>query len=205
MAYSSYLYALEMGKDEIVKIMNLLHLIGEDAGVSVQIKERRARLYRVAYSWCHDRTLADDLAQEALARGLSHLHQLRDAAQLDSWLFKILHNCWRDCLRCQKDFQDVEDMEDFLYAHDETPEFINSRSQIVNRVRAAVALLPIGQRQVLTLVDLEEFSYNQVAEILAIPVGTVMSRLCRGRSALKDKLIELAPAAHNAALLRIVK
>lgn len=184
--------------------MNLLHLLGVNAGIGAQIKERRTRLYRVAYSWCHDRTLADDLAQEALARGLSHLHQLRDPAQLDSWLFKILHNCWRDCLRCQKDFQDVEDLEDFLYAHDETPESINSRSQVVNRVREAVALLPIGQRQVLTLVDLEEFSYNQVAEILAIPVGTVMSRLCRGRLALKEKLIELAPVTKGT-LLRIVK
>lgn len=184
--------------------MNLLHLMGMTTGVSTQIKERRTRLYRVAYSWCHDRTLADDLAQEALARGLSHLHQLRDPAQLDSWLFKILHNCWRDCLRCQKDYQDVEDLEDFLYAHDEDPEHINSRSQVVDKVRAAVAKLPIGQRQVLTLVDLEEFSYNQVAEILAIPVGTVMSRLCRGRQALKVSLIELAPTVKDAGL-RIVK
>ncbi len=184
--------------------MNLLDLVGVNIGISAQIKERRTRLYRVAYSWCHDRTLADDLAQEALTRGLSHLHQLRDPAQLDSWLFKILHNCWRDCLRCQKDFQDVEDLEDHLYAHNETPESINSRSQVVDRVRAAIALLPIGQRQVLTLVDLEEFSYNQVADILAIPVGTVMSRLCRGRVALKEALIELAPVTKGA-VLRIVK
>ncbi|MDR3391513.1 MAG: RNA polymerase sigma factor [Sulfuriferula sp.] len=184
--------------------MSLLHLFGVNTGVGAQIKERRARLYRVAYSWCHDRALADDLVQEALARGLSHLHQLRDPMQMDSWLFKILHNCWRDCLRCQKDFQDVEDMEDYLYAHDETPERINSRTQVVDRVRAAVALLPIGQRQVLTLVDLEEFSYNQVAEILAIPVGTVMSRLCRARIALKQTLIELAPVTKNT-VLRIVK
>ncbi len=180
--------------------MNLLHIFG----LGTQIKERRARLFRVAYAWSHDRTMADDLVQEALARGLSRMHQLRDPAQLDSWLFKILHNCWRDCLRCQKDFQDVEDMEDYLYAHDETPEHINSRNQVVDKVRAAVALLPIGQRQVLTLVDLEEFSYNQVADILAIPVGTVMSRLCRGRQTLQHTLIELAPASKNFAL-RIVK
>ena len=185
--------------------MNLLHLMGVNTGVATQIKERRTRLYRVAYSWCHDRTLADDLAQEALTRGLSHLHQLRDPAQLDSWLFKILHNCWRDCLRCQKDFQDIEEMEDYLHAHDDTPEDINSRSQVVDRVRAAIALLPMGQRQVLTLVDLEEFSYNQVAEILAIPVGTVMSRLCRGRQALKQSLIELAPVAKSNVVLRMVK
>lgn len=96
-------------------------------------------------------------------------------------------------------------MEDYLHAHDDTPEDINSRSQVVDRVRAAIALLPMGQRQVLTLVDLEEFSYNQVADILAIPVGTVMSRLCRGRQALKQTLIELAPVAKSNAVLRMVK
>ncbi|WP_124705292.1 RNA polymerase sigma factor [Sulfuriferula multivorans] len=173
--------------------MSLLSLLIGDGSLRVQLKERRTRLYRVAYSWCHDRSLADDLVQEALTRGLARLHQLRDPAQLDSWLFKILHNCWRDCFRCQKTFQDVDELEDHHYAHDETPEHIHSRSQIVDRVRAAVAQLPIGQRQVLTLIDLEGFSYNQVAEILEIPVGTVMSRLCRGRQSLKAKLVELSP------------
>jgi RNA polymerase sigma-70 factor (ECF subfamily) len=60
----------------------------------------------------------------------------------------------------------------------------------VLRVRTAVAALPLEQRQVVTLVDLEGFAYAAVAEILSIPVGTVMSRLCRGRRALRDKLIE---------------
>ena len=63
----------------------------------------------------------------------------------------------------------------------------------MGRVRGAVARLALGQRQVLTLVDLEEFSYAEVAAILEIPVGTVMSRLCRARRALKEMLQELAP------------
>ncbi len=180
--------------------MNFLSLLIGDGNLRVQLEQRRTRLYRVAYSWCHDRTLADDLVQEALTRGLARLHQLRDPAQLDSWLFKILHNCWRDCFRCQKIFQDVDELEDYHYAHNETPEHIHSRSQVVDRVRAAVALLPIGQRQVLTLIDLEGFSYNQVAEILEIPVGTVMSRLCRGRQSLKAKLFELSPQAKTGTL-----
>jgi DNA-directed RNA polymerase specialized sigma24 family protein len=61
------------------------------------------------------------------------------------------------------------------------------------RVRAAVARLPVGQRQTLTLVDLEEFSYAEVGEILGIPIGTVMSRLCRGRRALRDELLRVEP------------
>lgn len=185
--------------------MNFLTLLIGDGEIRTQLKERRSRLYRVAYSWCHDRTLADDLVQEALTRGLDRLSQLRDPAQLDSWLFKILHNCWRDCFRCKKNNQDIDELEDYHYAHEETPEHLHSRSQVVDRVRAAVALLPIGQRQVLTLIDLEEFSYNEVAEILEIPVGTVMSRLCRGRQSLKVKLTELAPQAKATGALRSVK
>ena len=65
---------------------------------------------------------------------------------------------------------------------------------------AAVARLPVGQRQALTLVDLEEFSYAEVGEILGIPIGTVMSRLCRGRRALRDELLRVEA---NPALRRV--
>ncbi len=74
-----------------------------------------------------------------------------------------------------------------------TPEDEHAQSQIVSRVREAIANLPIGQRQVLMLVDLEEFSYTEVATVLAIPIGTVMSRLCRARQALKTLLQESVP------------
>ena len=63
----------------------------------------------------------------------------------------------------------------------------------MQKVRLAVQKLPINHRQVVTLVDLEEFSYASVAQILEIPVGTVMSRLCRGRRALRDHLVDIKP------------
>ncbi len=88
---------------------------------------------------------------------------------------------------------DIETMDESLYADSTTPEDYHSQSQIVRRVRDAVAKLPIGQRQVVTLVDLAEFSYAEVGEILAIPIGTVMSRLCRARICLQLLLKEHAP------------
>lgn len=165
-----------------------------------KVEDSRGRLYRVAYAWSHDATLADDLAQEALARGLAKIDQLRETERLGSWLFSILHRCWIDHLRLRRD-----DLDDETLA--ETPSDLQGpdghaeRQETVSRVRTAVAALPPGQRQVITLVDLEEFSYAEVAEILAIPIGTVMSRLCRARSALRG----LLEAAAQQPRLRSVK
>jgi RNA polymerase sigma-70 factor (ECF subfamily) len=76
-----------------------------------------------------------------------------------------------------------------------TPEQNTEKQQLVDKVRRAVRKLPMAQCQVVTLVDLEGFTYASVAEILEIPVGTVMSRLCRGRRALKEHLIDVGTAA----------
>ncbi|MBI4989324.1 MAG: RNA polymerase sigma factor [Rhodocyclales bacterium] len=160
--------------------------------LSGKIEASRGRLYRVAFSWCHDATLADDLAQEALARGLARIDQLRQAERLASWLFSILHRCWIDHLRVRREDLDEEALAE-LPSDLPGPEGLAELQETVSRVRAAIAGLPLGQRQVVTLVDLEEFSYAEVAEVLAIPIGTVMSRLCRAREALRG-LLEPAAA-----------
>jgi RNA polymerase sigma-70 factor, ECF subfamily len=146
----------------------------------------RPRLYRLAYSWCHDAALADDLAQEALIKALARSDQLRDAQALESWLFSILNNCWRDHLRARRDFFDVEDLDEAIVDESPTPEQRYASRQTMQRVRLAIAGLPLGQRQVITLVDIEECSYADVAAVLDMPVGTVMSRLARARQALKS-------------------
>lgn len=152
-----------------------------------RIEASRGRLYRVAFAWCHDAPLADDLAQEALARGLARTEQLRDAERLSSWLFSILHRCWIDHLRLRRQDLDEEAIAE-LPSDLPGPEGHAEQQETVSRVRAAIAALPLGQRQVVTLVDLEEFSYAEVAAILSIPIGTVMSRLCRARAALRGLL-----------------
>ncbi|MGA8049993.1 MAG: sigma factor-like helix-turn-helix DNA-binding protein, partial [Burkholderiales bacterium] len=70
-------------------------------------------------------------------------------------------------------------------------------AQLAQRVRAEIERLPLGQRQVVTLVDLEGFSYAEVGQILEVPVGTVMSRLCRAREALRGRLIDIAAEQNN--------
>ena len=162
------------------------------------LEQARARLYRVAYSWCHSAALADDLVQETLTKALRKSSQLRDPKARDAWLFTILANCYRDHFRKQRDMDDIDEIE---ISHETTPESESSRAEIVSMVRAAIARLPQGQRQVVTLVDLEGFSYVEVAQILDVPIGTIMSRLCRARNAMKDILlptIQQNPAINRA-------
>ncbi len=151
------------------------------------IAEHRGAMYRLAYSWCHSPALSDDLVHEALTKALKNIGQLRDHKTLRAWLFRILTNCWRDHFRRLKETVDIDDV---VLVDTRTPEFQHDQEQIVMQVRNAISDLPIGQRQVITLVDLEGSSYIEVAEILEIPIGTVMSRLSRARSALKVKLLE---------------
>lgn len=150
------------------------------------LMQARARLYRVAYAWCHNPALADDLVQETLTKALRKSSQLRDPKARDAWLFTILTNCYRDHFRRLRDMDDIDDVE---ISHDTTPESETSSSEIVGMVRKAIAQLSEGQRQVVTLVDLEGFSYGEVAQILDVPIGTVMSRLCRARIAIKTLLM----------------
>jgi RNA polymerase sigma-70 factor (ECF subfamily) len=145
----------------------------------------RERMYRMAYAWTHNPELADDLVQQAMYKALRNQKQLRDPAVIEAWLFRILSNCLKDHYRAHRDFLSDEH---YPPADGQTPEHAAHQNQVVRKVRESVERLPVPQRQVVTLVDLEGFAYATVADILEIPVGTVMSRLCRGRRALRDRL-----------------
>ena len=169
------------------------------------IEALRPVLYRIAYAWCHDPALADDLVQETLSKALTRRAQLREETSLKAWAVAIMNHCWLDHLRSRRDFEDVEDWQDELESSADTPEASCNREQVIACVRSAVARLPLGQRQVLTLVDLEEFGYAEVADILDIPVGTVMSRLSRARASLKSFLDTAMQQPAAQPLLRRVK
>jgi RNA polymerase sigma-70 factor (ECF subfamily) len=150
-----------------------------------QIAAARPRLFRVALAWCGDAMLADDLVQEAMALGLQKVHQLRDPERLNAWLYSILNNCWKQYLRCNRPH---EDLDEERICDGPGPDSTVGQLQTVTRVRNAVAGLPADQRLVLALVDLEGLAYSEVAVILDIPIGTVMSRLHRGRKSLLARL-----------------
>lgn len=164
------------------------------------LEERWSRLYRLAYSWCHDPQLSKDLVQDTVMKALKNSHQLRDTAVIDTWLFRILVNCWRDFCRQRKDCIDVYEA-NLLYG--DSPEEEHQRRNEIDRVRQAVRELSNQYREIITLVDLEQMSYKNVAEVLEIPVGTVMSRLCRARRQLKEALQDLNGNTQRTCIRRV--
>lgn len=160
----------------------------------LKLEQSRPRIYGIAYSWCHNPELADDLTQETLSKALRRSAQLNELAKMDAWLFRILANCWHDHLRARRDSVEYEEER---HQHQITPEKLSQRQEEIVAVRDAVSRLNVDQREVVTLVDIEGFSYLEVANILDIPVGTVMSRLCRARRVLKDELLGTVTAKHG--------
>jgi len=185
--------------------VSLLQFIRRSHQFEARLAENRCRLGRLALSWCHNRALAEDLVQDTLTKALARHNQLRDPAAMHAWLCSILANCWHDHLRGLKPTETIEDIDDALLAAPGCPEDDCLQNEVVRRVRQAVAKLPVAQREVVTLVDLEEFSYASVATILGIPIGTVMSRLSRARAALRETLREPARVTAEVRPLRSVR
>jgi RNA polymerase sigma-70 factor (ECF subfamily) len=183
--------------------VSLLSFISRTRQFESRLGESRCRLWRLAHSWCRNRALADDLVQDTLAKALDRHNQLRDPESMHAWLCSILANCWHDHLRAGKDTVDIDTVEERDLPVAGCPEEDCLQNEVVRRVRAAVGTLPAGQREVITLVDLEEFSYAAVATILEIPIGTVMSRLSRARSALRESLKEQERPASGAVVRKL--
>ncbi|WP_372523001.1 RNA polymerase sigma factor [Sulfuricaulis sp.] len=182
--------------------MDVFNFLGRTREAKARLEQHRRRLYRIAYAWTHNAALADDLVQETLAKALQKSGQLRDPNAGEAWLYSILVNCYRDHFRRRRV---TEEIDENTITHESTPEKESSEQQVVLRVREAIARLSEGQRQVVTLVDIQGLSYLEVAQILNVPIGTVMSRLCRARHTLKDLLGDFAPrtAAEESKIRRI--
>lgn len=153
--------------------------------VKNRIAASRERLYRVALAWCGDAMLADDLAQETLATGIAKHKQVRNEDRLFAWLYSILNNKWCRHLRSNKTHDDLDER---LPSYDSGPCNNCEGIEMIGQVRSVVASLPVIERKIISLVDLDELSYCDVAQALDIPMGTVMSRLHRARKHLLERL-----------------
>ena len=167
-----------------------------------RLEATRDSLYRMAYAWCHNRYLAEDLVQQTLLKALEKRSQLREPDRLESWVYRILANTFRDWHRRERQ---VEPLDLHEPVDHRGPEQSTHEMEVVLRVRRAISGLPASQRQVLTLVDLEGFSYAETAGVLDVPIGTVMSRLSRARQQLKVTLVEHTADRAASGHLRRVK
>jgi RNA polymerase sigma-70 factor, ECF subfamily len=158
---------------------------GTPENVHGQIAALLPRLRRFARNLTRNRDDADDVVQMALERALSKLDQWRPDARLDSWMFKILRNVWIDELRSRGRQSKI-----FLApeAGEHVGEASLEREGDLLSVQAAMARLSEEQRVAVSLVLIEGLPYKEAAEVLEIPIGTLTSRLARGREALQALL-----------------
>ena len=159
-------------------------------------------LYRTALRLTRVPADAEDLVQETYLKAFRASGSFQAGTNLRAWLFTILHNTWRNRARDRaRDTVDV-DSEAVERAMDrppdgegrfETPETILLRETLAPELQAAIDSLPAAFREAVWLRDVEEFAYAEIATMLSIPPGTVMSRISRGRRLLFDRLHHLKP------------
>ncbi len=150
------------------------------------------RLYNFACWLTQDRLEAEDLVQETYAKALKGFSSFQPGTNFRAWIYKILRNTFltsRTGLKATATVPlDPEDEEEFLPSVSETPESILLQRSDGQLLEQAMEQLPVAYREVLLLCEVEEMSYQEIAATLAIPIGTVMSRLSRARKALRDDL-----------------
>ncbi len=144
------------------------------------------RLRRFALTLTQSPHEADDLVQAGVERALRHTDRWEPGSALDSWMYRILQNLWRDELRAHR--RRSEPLDEEIEVMGEDGREVNLQQLQWAEARAAMAALAEDQRLVLTLVVLDGLSYQQAAEVLEVPIGTVMSRLSRARARMAERL-----------------
>ncbi len=179
--------------------------MADQATFAEQAMPLMSSLYSAALRMTRNPSDAEDLVQETYLRAYRGFGGFEQGTNLKAWLYRILTNTYINIYRAKKrrpeetDLDDVEDL--FLYhrlggleaatlgrsAEDELMDYFTEAE-----VKDAIEALPDTFRMAVLLADVEGFSYKEIAEILDIPIGTVMSRLHRGRKALQKRLYEFA-------------
>lgn len=177
---------------------------GAMVGFEDFVREYGERAYRCAYRLCGDTEEAKDLVQEAFTRVLSRWDRYDGSQPLEGWFFTILRHVFiDDRRRCDRSRvvsldgrpgspgeEEGASLGQTLADDEEAVLSRMEREDAVSAVRSALGSLSREHREILTLCDMEGFSYEEIARVLAVPVGTVRSRVSRARDALRRKVME---------------
>ncbi|HZP24177.1 MAG TPA: RNA polymerase sigma factor [Terriglobales bacterium] len=148
-------------------------------------------LYNFARWLSGDEAEADDLVQEAFTKALRGFASFTPGTDFRAWIFRILRNTFltsRTGLRAKLTDSLDEDEGEIIAVTWETPESLAVAAATRDALQAALERLPAPYREVILLCDVEEMKYKEIAEVLLIPIGTVMSRVARGRKLLRQSL-----------------
>lgn len=151
-------------------------------------------LYSYALALSHNRVDAEDLVQETYVCAIPALRRLRKESNVKSWMFTILRNIWLNQLRQPRVAVPMPgtDIDRFLTevpaSTAKDPHSLLLTSQDEDKIRQAISRLPVEFREIILLREFEELSYQEIAGVLKCPIGTVMSRLGRARSKLRELL-----------------
>jgi RNA polymerase sigma-70 factor (ECF subfamily) len=171
--------------------------------IVTELVEHLPRLRRYARALTGDRFASEDLVQDTVERALSRFTFFRRGSRMDAWLLAIMHNVFISQKRHQSRRPADESLDERVV--DPAVRGTESDGLEIRDLDRALGQLPVEQRQVLLLVSLEEFSYEETAAILGIPLGTVMSRLSRGRERLRLILSAREQAADAITHLKVIK
>ena len=152
------------------------------------------QLYNFAHWLTGDRSDAEDLVQETYAKALKNFKSFEEGTNLRAWMYKILRNTFLTS-RSGLEAQRTDPWDDAVepVASTPTPERVLLQLENSQALLAALAALPVSYREMILLVDVEELSYKDAAQVLNVPMGTVMSRLSRARNQLRQALTTQPP------------
>jgi RNA polymerase sigma-70 factor (ECF subfamily) len=152
------------------------------------------QLYNFAHWLTGDRNDAEDLVQETYAKALKGFKSFEEGTNSRAWMYRILRNTFlttRSGLSAQNTAPlDDDDNIEELASHTVTPESLLLQQESSQAIMDALADLPVAHREMILLSEVEELSYKEIAQVLAVPIGTVMSRLSRARKMLRNALLE---------------
>ena len=166
---------------------------GRLSAFNTLVEEYQTPIYNLAYRMLTDTAVAEDVAQDTFVAAYRKLHQFKEG-NFRAWLMRIAANCCRDYMRSAQVRRNVslealvEQPSFVLTSNGASPEDFALRRELAQVLQSTLATLPEDQRLAVVLVDVQEFSYEESAQIMGIPVGTVKSRLSRGRLALRERL-----------------
>jgi RNA polymerase sigma-70 factor (ECF subfamily) len=181
--------------------------VADQQDFAEQAMEFAPQLYSAALRMTRNQADAEDLVQETYLRGFRSFHTFQEGTNLRAWLFRILTNAYINKYRAKQrrptetDLADVEDL--YLYRRlgsmETAAASLSAEEQFLDlftddEVKRALEDLPDNFRLPVLLADVEGFAYKEIAAMLDIPIGTVMSRLHRGRKAMQKSLYEYAEA-----------